>query len=240
MKPLLLLSGGLDSVMLWRLLDEPLAAYVRLGHRYQDSEIAALHRMPIQFQVVNRLRLGDLEEGDGHIAYRNLLLATTVAAVFPDVDTIYLGALRGESSRDKTPAFFHQLSTLLSYAERRRVEVTAPALHLTKTKLVALYRERFPSAADLDWLLDSRSCYQHHRYDTIGCGRCMACFRRWVAMSNNRIHEAYDYHPWEWEMVQAGNWRTWYQYTAKADPRHWLGMLENANDARRALKRVRQ
>ena len=51
--------------------------------------------------VLDGLQIGHLEGPDGHIPNRNLLLiGTAVAALQPSV--VYLGVLRGETSRDKS------------------------------------------------------------------------------------------------------------------------------------------
>ena len=72
------------------------------------------------------LQIGHLEGPDGHIPHRNLLSnSTAVAALQPEV--VYLGVLRGETSRDKSNRFLRQTNRLLSFCERP-MRVLSPSL----------------------------------------------------------------------------------------------------------------
>lgn len=177
-----LFSGGLDSLCLWFLTGRPVPVYVRLGHRYQDHEIAAIHQLAAHIRgfspcFIDGPPIGSLEHRDGHIPHRNLLLAATAAAHFPSAETIVLGALLGEASPDKSRAFTEAAGRALAASERRPVRVTAPARRWTKTGLLQRFVRTHPEHAPLLGL--TRSCYAR---DTGPCGACSACFRRDVAM----------------------------------------------------------
>ena len=101
-----LFSGGLDSYILWHLLDKPEAVYVRYRHKYQNREldtITALQALDPDLRVTQSdgPQIGELERADGHIPHRNLLLVATAVACL-NSEIVYQGALRGEASLDKT------------------------------------------------------------------------------------------------------------------------------------------
>ncbi len=191
----LLFSGGLDSFILWHLLDKPATLYCLLGHRYEKREYGTIQRLAafcpeLEPRFTARIRCGSLEDtATGHIPFRNLAL--TIAAAWEGYSTIILGALAGETSRDKSRRFARDAARLLSYLEEPSLTIALPARGLTKRELVRLFLRRFPEKRDL--LRMTSSCYhvadddQHYA----GCGACIACFRRWVAMSLNGIEEAY-------------------------------------------------
>ena len=155
MTSVLLFSGGLDSFILWHLLGYPTPVYVTLGHKYEQQELATIERLGIDIVRLAGPQVGQLEQADGHIPQRNLLLATTAAAALqPDI--IYLGAVRGETSRDKSGRFLGRTSRLLSFCEQP-VKVLAPARRWTKTQLVRRYLRRLPDG--ITYLLATRSCY---------------------------------------------------------------------------------
>ena len=228
---ILLFSGGLDSYILWHLLDRPDPVYVRYGHKYQEREldtIAALQEIEPKLQVafLDGPGIGSLEQPDGHIPHRNLLLVTTAAANM-DPAIIYLGALRGEASRDKSYRFLRRTTRLLSLCEHP-VKVLSPSKRYTKTQLVALFARQFPEK--LERLSVTRSCYA----DTgLPCGRCVACFKRWVAMTNNGIEEAYEVSPgFGVERSVSGL----LPYMLRMPVREWPAVLQNTLDAVRAMR----
>lgn len=222
----LLFSGGLDSFALWHLLGRPQAVYVKLGHAYQNNEIETINRLGMSRDVLflDGPNVGATEQQDGHIPQRNLLLAATVAAMLQP-ETIYIGALLGETSRDKSGRFLHDSSRLLSWLERP-VHVEAPSRRMTKTQLVRRLLDFDPCL--LDGLRNTVSCYGTK---SGRCGRCMSCFRRWVAMSNNGIKEQYDVEPWRNVKVDA-------RYLWRSPLVEWPGVLRNQVDAMRAMRRV--
>lgn len=232
---ILLFSAGLDSYMIWHLLDKPQPVYVLIDSVYEDVELQAIDVLEAEDDTLRVDRcvgpaLGELQQADGHIPFRNLVFAVTAAAVYQPA-LIYLGALAGETSRDKSGKFLGNTSALLTYTERQPVSLVAPFRHLTKTELLRRFLVNFPYLRNT--LLKTRSCYQPQ--DGIGCGACMACFRRWVAMSNNGIVEPYASPPWEWGAGMAN--RSALHYVFQARPSEWYGILRNNLDAARAIYR---
>jgi len=242
-RKIILFSGGLDSLIAWDLTGRRLpAVYYAIGHRYQDMEVETIQRLTdnipnLHVVIQYTLDLGEQEYKDGHIPYRNLLLASMAAA---EADShhqpldIYLGALRGEVSRDKSRRFFREITRLLSYTEGKRVRVIAPFVKYTKTQLVEEYLRRH-GKQHTDELRMTRSCYGMNEYDEqiVGCGECQACFRRWVAMYLNGIDETYASPPHLWEPVRDMH-RAWH-YLKRSSIREWPSILRNNYDAWLAL-----
>lgn len=250
MKEILLMSSGMDSFMTWRLLKRPDALYCAIGHAYEERERTELARLrvsceraglPLALTTTTRVFLGDRERSDGHVPLRNLFFAACAAIQNEKVDTIYLGALRGESSQDKSGRFFRRASVLLSQLCHRRIRVVAPFRHLTKTQLVQKYLETYRFEQDIQLLLQTYSCYNSDRVPDgyKGCGECMACFRRWVAMTNNGLHEKYVKPPQHWHVIHASQYGDWYKAMVKSGVTEWPGIIQNNVEAARALIRGR-
>ena len=243
MKRILLFSGGLDSYIAWHLLDKPTPLFFALGHRYERAEratISTLEAMNPGLSVIIdwRFSLGDIEQPDAHIPLRNaLLIAAAVATQDPDV--VYIGALRGESSRDKSMKFLRMMTEMLSFLRNKPVQVSAPFLRLTKADLVKRLKMEKPEA--VAGIEHTFSCYTYPvpRQDFKGCGRCMACFRRWVALSLNDIQEDYEAPPWQWEQYQTQNWREGLLALRKAHYGEWPHILINNIQAMQAIKKVK-
>jgi 7-cyano-7-deazaguanine synthase in queuosine biosynthesis len=163
----------------------------------------------------------------------------TVAAVeFPDATEFYLGALRGEGSRDKSNSFFRQTTQVLANAEGRSLRAYAPFIHLTKRGLVAEYLKRFPDDAYmLSW---TRSCHFPDQLERgyIGCGNCSACFRRWVAMTLNEIEEPYPRSPYQWAINNTQDKKRLFDLFVTRHPAEWLHIVVNNWEAWRAINHV--
>jgi len=246
----LLFSGGLDSTIAYRLLGRPHPVYFHIGHFYEEAEVVtiervsrwfATHDVPLSVEMVTgRLALGDHENvDDKHVALRNLLLGACAAL---DADTIYLASVTGEAGRDKSRRFLEQAGRLMSFSEDRHIQYLAPFQRMTKTEMVATYLQFYPTQHDAELLRMTRSCYaKGAAADTIvGCGRCMACFRRWVAMSNNGLEETYEQPPWEWSLTRWREWRWWLNYYRRTDRRELPGVVRSNMDAVRAIQRARR
>ena len=221
MKPALLFSGGLDSTCALHLLaDAVQPVYVRIGAPYEREELRHAQALTESLHVLDGPSLGYLAEGDGHIRHRNAALAITVATA--GYRTIYLGALRGEASRDKSGAFFDSLTRLLRASEAGDWTVTAPFARLTKTGLL---RRALAAGMLPDLALSTRSCYAAEGE----CGRCQACFRRWVALVNCGLPAG------ERPVVPAARWGP----LRDAGVRRWPDIALNNVDALRAIMRAK-
>ena len=184
MKPtrLLLHSGGLDSHIAWLIDRGRTPVWVDHGQENSTRERETLYRLaeyhdrdkvPFVATGIVGPDLGPMIQPDGHIAHRNLCLLLTVAMRFPDAVEIAYGALRGEASADKSPAFVRAASRVLSESEGRSITVEAPLLHFTKGQALRV-AQAYPGAGALalTW-----SCYHNDG----PCGQCQACYRRHLA-----------------------------------------------------------
>ncbi len=178
----LLYSGGLDSYIAWHYLKKPRTVFFALGHKYSAWELVSVHKTIPNTMVDFSLDLGKTEQDDAFIPLRNLYLAMGGTKYG---DTINLVVQRGERDlRDRSPVFFEDVSQMLSSLSKKLIVVKTPFADITKSEMVRWYIEEYKG--DPQDLLKTRSCYS-----TLPgpCGRCAACFRRWVAFKNNGIEE---------------------------------------------------
>lgn len=187
----LLYTGGMDSFLYWRLLGRPRTVYVKLGHRYQERELQAIHdlealahangdaRAAPHPMILDGPDLSQWEAADSHIPHRNLTLATVAAMI---CDRVLFGFLAGESSEDKSARFLRHTSRALSTAAGHKVAADAPLRSYTKDELLARFLDE-PGVTELDINLvrQTRSCWSAGQ----PCGECVPCFRRWVALTLN-------------------------------------------------------
>lgn len=190
----ILYSGGIDSFIASTLLgDEWTPVYVNMGTRYSSKELEFISASPMsQHLRICDLPLGDLEQDNGFLPQRNLMLLAYVQARF-NANEIALCAVKGEYSRDKHRTFFQKASELLSYTAGMPVRCYSPLISMTKTQAVARYLKEGYSADEL--LNYTVSCYHS---TSNACGQCMSCYRRWVALENNGLQQQWDFPPWEW------------------------------------------
>lgn len=240
-KAALLYSGGLDSLCAHRYLLEKGAdhdlVYIPCGTETSNYEIDKMIEnefdlgTPIQYMMPT-INISEFEQSNGFVPLRNLLfLAMPVMAGY---DTVYIGAVKGEGSLDKSHRFFKDTSDLFSYLLEKKVSVSSPIDHLTKTGLVKkILALKLATVSDLR---RTTSCYAPQDTTTGRCGQCNACVRRWAAMINNNIYEYYDVDP----AIQAS--RLWINTPAKklfTQPMgRWPDVILTNIELRDALKTV--
>lgn len=192
-KSVLLFSGGMDSLMAAHLLRPDVLLYVRHGQRYQAAEIDTLFRLcdrgyvdRARLETADLLDLGKLERPDAIIPLRNLHLLALAARYG---ETLYIGAMDGDRSLDKSPGFLLAMERMLDllhqeqhWCAARVFRVEAPFKALTKAQLVRRY---LAAGGQADALLVSLSCYEPA--DGRPCGTCKPCFRKWVALAMNGL-----------------------------------------------------
>lgn len=183
-KRILLYSGGLDSYIAYHYLETPQTLYMAIGHKYENWELEAVRSTLPQTIVNTDLELGKWEEDDANLPMRNALLCM-MAAYYSD--TIYLVVQKGEMTiPDRSHKFFYEFPNWLSFLNNRQIQVSTPFTEMTKTEMVAWYLRQGLPPEDL---YSTRSCFSLEHSQP--CGVCAACFRRWVAFTNNGISEAY-------------------------------------------------
>lgn len=231
-KHVLLYSGGMDSyIAYWYLRREMkipnediLLLYVPLGHKYQNEELDVVRKsyrlfpfgtaLHIESSILN---LGPKEEPSAYIPLRNSFLAH--AASFYG-DNIWLISQKGETNLgDRSIRGFKLMGETLThlYDDGRTVTVDSPFWTMTKVDMVRWYKE---AGLNVEKLKETHACYNPQyvfpastweercdpswtmKTETVPCGTCSACFRRWMAMSLNDISEDYEVNPWETETAK--------------------------------------
>lgn len=215
--------------MAWRFAGEPQCLYiVQPGNPYAQQELDAIGRLirlipELQVQAVKGSAQPDVE-ADGHVQHRNLSLIVTAAQYS---DTVMIGALKGETSPDKSRSFLRSVEQTLSKSERKRVQVIAPLKGMTKTQALRRHMKRWP--LDQFALQQTYSCYAGNE-----CGECQACFRRWVALYLNDVEWWTDWNANPWERKgSASDLR----YLARTN--EWFGVARNNIEAWTAIRRKR-
>ena len=176
---ILLFSGGIDSYVAYHYLNKPQTVYFDLGTPYTGKEIGVIQALIPTTIIDYSLNLGSRQIGEkAYIPFRNLYLAM-LAAKYDD--TIVIAGVKDDDVSDKNEAIFQKFSDLLSELEDRPIQVISPFWNMTKEEVIAWYLQRYPA----DNLLKTVSCYSQE--DTIYCGRCPSCFRKWCALKANNI-----------------------------------------------------
>ena len=198
----LLFSGGLDSYCAHLYLkhkgisDFHDLVNIYVGTETNRREIARMGMLVKQLNLggvksILGVDLETVEQTDGFVPLRNLLLVGL--PVMHRYDTVYLAAVKGEGSLDKTYKFAKDTSDLFSYLLGRRISIQMPVAHMTKTELVRWVLDN--GATTEEKLSLTTSCYRPDNALTGRCGECQACVRRWVAMMLNDIYEPHDTDP---------------------------------------------
>lgn len=183
-----LVSGGLDSLLVWSQRQDTVPVFARLGQPYELAESMALHRIAaalpdamrgrFALRPLRRLNLMGLTTATGFVPLRNLLLAAAVAA--EGASEILLGSTKADVHADNRPEFRGALSAMLSDLLARPVRVEAPLWSYSKSEAINVVLACNPALAPA--ILSTRSCYalapRHINGTTVGCGRCRACLRR--------------------------------------------------------------
>jgi len=183
----LLHSGGLDSHIIWLMDRKLVPVFIDHGQANVAHEKRALAALAIEHgndaepfkpAVLSMASMREITAADGHIPHRNLAFFICVAQAFTGqpLRRIAYGALRGEASPDKSPAFVLHATHALTQSEGRPLMIDAPLLGLTKPQAMRMvaqqHREWLPALAL------TRSCYSASPEP---CGTCQACFRRALA-----------------------------------------------------------
>lgn len=179
MRKIILLSGGMDSLISYRLFHpDATPVFVHTGSRYarHDYRMAMSQEPDVRLMFLPELR----EWANGVVPHRNAVLLSAVANMY-DAEQIVVSAPRGELIWDQQRRFHRTMEKAL-----RGVRILNPLRHLTKTQAVAAWMRAGHDSFEL--LFRSRSCYS----DKPGqCGECPACVKRWVAITNNGLQEEY-------------------------------------------------
>jgi 7-cyano-7-deazaguanine synthase len=214
MAKIILLSGGMDSLISYRLFHpDAIPVFVHTGARYASQDLERARHQAPELHEVKGPHL--VENDDGVVPHRNAALLCVVANRF-DAEEIVVSAPRGELIWDQQPRFYRAMETALN------LTVTNPLHHLTKTEAVAAWLRSGRKAEDL---LASRSCYST---TSMQCGRCPACVKRWIALRNNGLSELYvsNVRQHAIELAKLGTWRDVLRYGLRPSLEAWRAVRE--------------
>lgn len=234
----LLYSGGLDSVLTTILhKDTPNVTLVHISNLKtetnirEDTYLPAHFRLPAfypflsgkEFQEIRVYELDGLERPGGFVPLRNLLFS--VMAVMHDYDEVWLCAVKGEGSKDKSHTFFREASNLCSFLLDKPIIIRSPVAGYTKTELVKhVFVDRNIDKSILRYI---PSCYYPSATVTGRCGKCQACLRRWVATTLNNIYEPHDESPFYYAEKLLQNKKEGLNELRRQPLSRWPGLILN-------------
>jgi len=193
-KSVLLFSGGTDSFVLSKLLKPDIHLYFNIGTAEVRKELKACKRLGIEPIVDSRLFLGDQELPNKIVPMRNLFFIL-MACYYGDI--IYLGATKGDMTRDCDEGFRLVLNAMLmnlyTIPEKNPrgnhlPQVLFPVKRQTKTEIL---RDYLAKGFSVEELRMTRSCYKADNLKD--CGHCISCFRKWISYVNNGIYHKRDF-----------------------------------------------
>ena len=203
-KKVVLLSGGLDSTLAFVMSRtmysrQSTGLFVDMGQPYSTKEERVIDYLSDKYEDIVKLRVPIITSKNNNIPTidnqiipgRNFTLAALAANYGEE---IWLSALDGEMHNympDKSRHFFELTQLALSQAYGKKIIFKTPFPTMTKAELVRFALEiQIPES-----LIKMTSTCYHEVYDR--CGECSACFKRWVALRLNNIHEEYRQNPRE-------------------------------------------
>ncbi len=179
MGDVVMVSGGLDSLLAAHIHPRATRVFVEWGQPYLELERRAVSGLYPDARTIRIDGLPSLSGQDFYVPARNLMFAT-IGARFGD--RICLAGMRDEMCPDKNPDAFRAMSSILTAQCRERVEVFSPFWNCTKSEAVKAFLN---ADGDSSLLVRSVSCYGS---GDVPCLDCEACFRRFVALQSNDIN----------------------------------------------------
>ncbi len=179
---ILLLSGGVDSICAWRLLDLPTAVNFDLGTLPTGREQKALEWASLHFgksYLKGKLDMSCHEQRNGYVPFRNSMLILAAAQID---GTVALAAV-AEWAPDKNTRFYRRLEKAVNRGGNSAgfdggLRVVAPFAASSKGELLAQYYDAYGKAETRLLLQNTWSCYQQ---GIIHCGACGGCRQRYAA-----------------------------------------------------------
>lgn len=193
--------------------------YFNLDSKYSHLELDFLRQfysddsgMFLDFvEVLEHLKIRELEEDDAHVPNRNLLLVTLAAAKH-DPDIIYINGMKDDRVSDNKKEFFEKVSEVLSMSMEKEIVVTSLFWEKEKTEAITEFID--DGGPRFDLVLKTYSCFDKivnrenvmlyeynngtfhskpgeipNTYNTLGtfpiygCRACPACYRRFCALT---------------------------------------------------------
>jgi 7-cyano-7-deazaguanine synthase in queuosine biosynthesis len=206
-REVLLLSGGVDSIIGLHYLDFPKALYIDLNHKYANKEMASLIELEkiipkMNIEMIEGPDLSQFEVGDkAYIPYRNLMLALLASY---SGNKIYLCGVKGDNVEDKNAQAFDVMSHSMNFIRKPsdpKISIESPFWNMTKTDLIKWFIDNYPMGYVLSVLKASVSCYDDSTLES--CGWCASCFRKWLALEYCGIvsYDWFEHDPRNWKEI---------------------------------------
>lgn len=183
-KKVVLVSGGMDSTIMWWLHREEkdkLALFVDLGLSYCKKEKSSLIKTKITPLQVVEYPLRQIS-WKHIIPTRNFLLIALAQQHVKHGGEIWLGAVQGESSEragDKSEAFFRLCERFIRFTTGKRIKIRT-----LKNKTKNDWLKKYLRATSDRSIFNTVTCYSG---SAKGCGKCQACVRKWIALKYCKV-----------------------------------------------------
>lgn len=172
---ILLFSGGLDSYIAYHYLNKPQTLYFNLNTRYSAKELVVVKKLIPSTIIENCIDFQSREEKySAFVPYRNLHLALLANKYS---DTIVIAGVKDDNVNDKNQTIFEEFSRLMTKMMDKEIKVISPFWNATKVDIIKWFIQH---GGTKEKLLSTISCYSEE--DTLYCGACPACFRKWCAL----------------------------------------------------------
>lgn len=179
-KKVILVSGGMDSTIMWWLNgqeQDKIALYANLGQSYNKKEFAAIQRACMKpLEVINYpLKFDD--NWKHIIPTRNFVLLALAEQLVAHEGEIWIGAVQGETETtkgDKSDLFFRLVEEYIWRTKNKKVFIKDLKEH-TKNDWLRIYL----NATNDKSILDTVTCFDG---GVISCGKCQGCVRKAIAM----------------------------------------------------------
>jgi 7-cyano-7-deazaguanine synthase in queuosine biosynthesis len=185
-KEILCFTSGIDSLIAWFYLKKPKCIYFKLGHRYEEEELASVKKLAEKLKMDLLIKeipfLGEFEEPDANIPCRNALIMIAASLY---ADTVWLVVQKGETSiPDRSQEFFRDMNKMVMFLHgKEKKSIRSPFFEMTKQDMCEWFIKNVPKAEEL--LKMTFSCFNPIKGK--GCGQCGACFRKFIALEYNGI-----------------------------------------------------
>ncbi|MCK4686598.1 MAG: 7-cyano-7-deazaguanine synthase [Candidatus Lokiarchaeota archaeon] len=191
-KKVILVSGGMDSSIMWKINDkekDKIGLYVDFRQNYALKEKKAIMDFGIKAEFINY----DLSNGitwEHIIPTRNFLLIALAEGFTSHEGEIWIGAVQGETVEDKgdkSELFFRLVEEFIWRTKHKKVFIKTLK---AKTKNDWL-KDYIKETGDMK-ILDTVTCFSGTDSEK-GCGKCQACVRKWIALQYCKIDNISNY-----------------------------------------------
>ena len=175
-------SGGIDSLILADRNPQADLFFIDYGQPYLEAE-----RRTVELLYPNRVITICVEGLDTSVDYvpaRNLIIASLCAQ---KADKVFIGGLADDGATDQSQRSADQMTEILSDQSGHKVCVEMPLIHLSKAEAVSSYLGEVAGLNRTQRASRLKLTYSCYSKGMDHCGKCGACFRRWVALKANGI-----------------------------------------------------